>query len=84
MKIDMQTDHPTINATDLAEFLNLTPGDVHNRMRDAQITNRPEIGKGKDVEKMRLHLFHQDIRLRLTCFSDGTMLKTSRTKTGAR
>ncbi|WP_306152409.1 DUF6522 family protein [Roseovarius sp. MMSF_3281] len=84
MKIDMQNGQPTIDAADLAALLNLTPDEVRERMRSGQITSKLEIGEGEDAGKMRLHFFHDDMRLRLTCSSDGTVLKTLRTKTGAR
>ncbi len=84
MKIDMQLGQPTIDAEDLAGLLNLTPADVRDRMRDGRITTRLETGKGDDAGKMRLSFFHDDMRLRLTCSKDGTVLKTLRTKTDPR
>ena len=84
MKIDMQNGQPTIDAADLAALLNLTPEEVRQRMRDGKITSKLEIGEGEDAGKVRLHFFHNDMRLRLTCSRDGTVLKTLRAKTGAR
>ncbi len=84
MKIDMQNGQPTIDAADLAALLNLTPDEVRQRMCDGKITSKLEMGEGEDAGKMRLHLFHQDIRVRLTCSREGTVLKTLRAKTGAR
>lgn len=84
MKIDMQTGQPTIDATDLAGLLDLTPADVRDRMRDGRITTRLETGAGDDAGKMRLSFFHGNLRVRLTCSEDGTVLKTLRTKTDPR
>lgn len=84
MKIDMQTGQPTIDAADLARLLDLTPDEVRNRMRDGRITTRLETGDGEDAGKMRLSFFHDDMRVRLTCSEDGTVLKTLRTKAGPR
>ncbi|MEQ8255041.1 MULTISPECIES: DUF6522 family protein [Roseovarius] len=84
MKIDMQTGQPTIDATDLAGLLDLTPADVRDRMRDGRITTRLETGAGDDAGKMRLSFFHGNLRVRLTCSEDGTVLKTLRTKTDSR
>jgi hypothetical protein len=82
MKIDMQPGQPTIDATDLARLLNLTPADVRNRMHDGRITTRLETGEGEDAGKMRLSFLHDNMRVRLTCSEDGTVLKTLRTKGG--
>jgi hypothetical protein len=84
MKIGMQTGQPTIDASDLARLLNLTPAQVRDRMRDHLITTRLEIGEGEDAGKMQLSFFHHDMRVRLTCSHDGTVLKTLRTKTESR
>lgn len=84
MKIDMQTGQPTIDAADLARLLDLTPDEVRNRMRDVRITTRLETGDGEDAGKMRVSFFHDDMRVRLTCSEDGTVLKTLRTKAGPR
>lgn len=84
MKIDMRNGQPTIEASDLADMLGLTPDELLDRMRDGRITSRLETGEGKDAGKMRLSFFHDGTRARLTCSDDGTVLKTLRTKTGAR
>ncbi|PWR03353.1 hypothetical protein DKT77_06870 [Meridianimarinicoccus roseus] len=82
MRIDMRTGQPTIDATDLGGLLNLTPEEVRERLRVGRITTRLETGEGEDAGKMRLSFFHDDIRVRLTCSADGTVLKTLRTKAG--
>jgi len=82
MKIDMQNGKPTIDASDLADLLGLTPDEVRQRMRDGRITSRLETGEGEDAGKLRLSFFHDGDRVRLTCSDDGTVLKTLRTKTG--
>lgn len=84
MKIDMRTGQPVIDATDLAGLLDLTPDEVRDRMRDGRITTRLETGADDDAGKMRLSFFHGDLRVRLTCSEDGTVLKTLRTRTGQR
>ena len=48
-------------------------------MRDGRITTRLETGADDDTGKMRLSFFHDDLRVRLTCSEDGTVLKTLRT-----
>jgi len=83
MKIDIQNGQPTIDASDLADLLSLTPAQVRDRMRDGRITSRLETGEGEDAGKMRLSFFHDGTRVRLTCSADGTVLKTLRTKAGA-
>ena len=83
MKIDMQSGQPTIDATDLADLLGLTPEEVLDGMRDGRITSRLERGEGEDAGKIRLSFFHDGTRVRLTCSEDGTVQKTLRTKTGA-
>lgn len=84
MKIDMRTGQPVIDAADLAALLDLTPDEVRDRMRDGRITTRLETGEDEDAGKMRLSFFHDDMRVRLTCSEDGTVLKTLRTSTGQR
>lgn len=84
MKIDMQSGQPVIDAADLAGLLDLTPDEVRDRMRDGRITTRLETGAGDDAGKMRLSFFHDEMRVRLTCANDGTVLKTLRTRTGQR
>ena len=84
MKIDMQTGQPTIDAADLAGLLELTPAQVRDRMRDGRIKTRLETGEGNDAGKIRLTFFHDDMRVRLTSSEDGTVLKTTRTRTGSR
>ncbi|QFT81364.1 hypothetical protein FIU89_12145 [Roseovarius sp. THAF27] len=84
MKIDMQTGEPVIDAADLAGLLDLTPDEVRDRMRGGRITTRLETGADDDAGKMRLSFFHDDMRVRLTCSEDGTVLKTLRTRTGQR
>jgi len=81
MKIEMQPGQPTIGAADLAGLLTLTPADRRDRMRHGRITTRLQTGKGKNAGKMRLSFFHDDMRLRLTCSKDGTLLRILRTKT---
>ncbi|MEQ8898207.1 MAG: DUF6522 family protein [Roseovarius sp.] len=84
MKIDMRTGQPTIDASDLAGLLELSPQEMRDRMQDGRITTRLETGEDVDAGKMRLSFFHGDMRVRLTCSKDGTVLKTQRTKTGPR
>ncbi|MGR3315337.1 DUF6522 family protein [Roseovarius indicus] len=84
MRIDMRTGRPTIDATDLAGLLNLTPDEVRDRMRAGRITSRLEIGTDDDFGRMRLSFFHADMRVRLTCSEDGTVLKSLRSRTGSR
>lgn len=84
MRIDVQNGHPTIKALDLADMPGLPPDELRERMRDGRITSRPEAGEGEDAGKMRLNFFHDGTRARLTFSKDGTVLKTLRTKTGAR
>ncbi len=80
MKIAMQNGQPTIDASDLADLLGLTPDEVRKRMRDGRITSRLETGEREDAGKMRLSFFHDGTRVRLTCSDDGTVLKTLRTR----
>lgn len=81
MKIDMSGSHPTIDARDLGELLDLPAQEVQRLMRAGQITSRFETGEGADAGKVRLTFFFRGRRVRLTCHNDGTVLSTSRVTT---
>ena len=84
MKIDMSQKEPMIDAVDLAGHLDLTPEQVMAFMRDGAITSRFETGVDEDIGTHRLTFWHGGTMVRFTCDDAGTVLKTSRTKSGDR
>ncbi len=80
MKIDLTQDQPTIDATDLANQLDLEPAQVIELMRDGEITSRFETGVEEDAGTHRLTFWYRDLRVRFTCDAHGTVLKTARIK----
>ncbi len=84
MKIDMTGGLPTIDAGDLGGLLDLPPSEIQALMRAGKITSRFETGEGEDAGKIRLTFFYVGTRVRLTCAGDGTVLSSTRVKTGPR
>jgi len=83
MKIDITSGEPVIDASDLAELLDLAPREVRDKMRSGDIPSRFEIGEGADAGRFRLTFFNAGRRVRLTCSDDGTVLTRIRTSNGA-
>lgn len=83
MKIDIQNGQPVIDANDLGPLLGLDPAEVQAKMRQGDITSKYETGQDEDAGRFRLTFFHQGKRVRLTCDSDGMVISTIRTDTGA-
>ena len=82
MKIDLTQPNPTIEASDLAEALDLDTGDVQDLMRKGAITSRFETGVNEDAGSCRLTFWHGDTRVRFTCDLTGEVIRTSRVKSG--
>lgn len=84
MKIEMRDGQPTIDARDLARLLELDPAEVQVKMRAGKITSQFETGIDEDAGRMRLSFQYGGKRVRLTCSTEGVVLKTTRTDIGAR
>ena len=78
MKVDMTALQPTIDAADLGPLLGLEPSKVPEKMRSGDITSRFETGEGEDAGRVRFTFYHEGLRVRLTCDTDGTVISTSR------
>ena len=83
MKIDLSQKEPMIDAEDLAGALDLKPEQVMEFMRDKAITSRFETGIDEDAGTHRLTFWHGATMVRFTCDDAGTVLKTSRVKSGS-
>ena len=81
MKIDMTSGQPVIDAKDLGALLSISPKDVQTKMRSGDITSKYEIGQDEDAGRFRLTFDHAGKRIRLTCATDGTVLKTLKADT---
>ncbi|WP_298863975.1 DUF6522 family protein [uncultured Sulfitobacter sp.] len=78
MKIDLTKENPTIDAHDLGEVLGLRAAEVIEEMRSGAITSTFETGVDEDTRTHRLTFWHGDLRVRFTCDTTGTVVKTSR------
>lgn len=66
-----------IDATIVAEALNVTPEDLREQMREGRVTSRFERGEGEDHGRYRVTFFSQNRRLRLTIDATGAILHRS-------
>lgn len=78
MKIDLTPPSPTIDAHDLGEVLGIPAPEVIEHMRAGRITSAFETGIDTDAGTHRLTFWYGDLRVRFTCDTGGTVLKTSR------
>lgn len=83
-KVEPQRDGFAVSATDLAQALDLDPGDVQDLMRSGGIVTRFESGEGDDVGRYRLTFRHGGRMLRLTVDQEGTVLFQSSIELGPR
>jgi len=78
MQVTLTPDGATVDAHDLGPMLGIAPADVPAKMRAGEITSQSEQGVDKDEGRTRLTFWYQDLRIRLICGADGTVLKTTR------
>jgi hypothetical protein len=78
MQVTLTPDGATVDAHDLGPLLGILPADVPAKMRAGEITSQSEQGVDEDEGRTRLTFWYQDLRIRLICGPDGTVLKTTR------
>ena len=76
-KIAFEADGITVDASLIAEGLELTPAAVQAGMRDGKITSRCERGIDDDAGRYRLTFFHGSRRLRLVVDEAGNIIQRS-------
>ena len=83
MKLDVTDGRITVEAADLAPLLDLDPGEMRRRMHAGEISILSEAGTGDDEGRFRVTFRANRWQVRLTCSSDGTVLKRLRARVGA-
>jgi hypothetical protein len=76
-KIQVQDNALHIEASIVAQGLELEPSFVHAMMRNGEITSLCERGVHEDAGRYRLTFFHKSRRFRLIIDSSGTILRRS-------
>ena len=82
MKLNVTNGQITIDAADLGPLIGLDPALIPQKMRSGEITSRSETGIEEDAGRMRLIVYFDQKRIRLTCSEDGTVISTSTTPVG--
>lgn len=80
MRVTVNETGVEVSAEELAPLLNLDPSELRRRMRDGGVTSLYEIGQNEDAGRFRVTFRSADWRVRLTCASDGTVLKRLRNR----
>jgi hypothetical protein len=73
-----------IEASVVAEGLQLAPSLVHSLMRNGEITGLCESGVDEDAGRYRLTFFHKNRRFRLVVDETGTVIRRSSVDFGDR
>ncbi len=81
MKVEIGPDGHVLGADDLGRLLRIEPALVLGLMQSGAITSQFETGIGADAGRFRLTFWHGQVRVRLTCDADGTVLSHVRTDT---
>jgi hypothetical protein len=76
-KIEIQNGAMDIEASIVAEGLQIDPSLVQAMMRNGEITSICERGVNEDTGRYRLTFFHKNRRLRLTVDATGTIIRRS-------
>lgn len=78
MKVTLTANGATVDAHDLGPLLGISPADVPEKMRTAEITSLSEEGADEDAGRTRLTFWYAGQRVRITCDENGDVIKTSK------
>ena len=78
MRVEITEAGPVVRAEDVAPLLGLDPAALPRLMREGRVSCLHERGEGEDAGRFRMTFRHGEVRLRLTCAADGTVLKRLR------
>lgn len=82
MKVDVSDGQITVEAADIAPLLDLDPDEFRRRITAGRIAILSEAGEGDDEGRFRVTFRANGWKARLTCASDGTVLKRLRARIG--
>lgn len=77
MKVVIDAKGATVDAHDLGPLLGIPAHDVIAKMQSGEITSQSEKGIGTDLGNHRLTFWFAGKRTRITCDSEGHVLKTT-------